>query len=153
MSVEIIRAKILEILQGISIDIGNNIYDYRRHAARMDDYFNLFKDGNKILGWEFYRASTALSTDFARTTSINYESHAWFIHGIMSVDDSSASEKLFDSKIEKIRDTFRSKIDLDGVAFEISPMVLTNSTHMMSSLVLCHSCELSFSTTEEVQWR
>ena len=155
MSEALVRAEILSVMNGISATIGTKIYDYMRlpndkGIVSWASYLSAFKDGSKILGWQIYR--TACS-EINSTTTINIRTHTYAIEGFMSLDDSAATEKTFQTYIEKICETFRPLINLNGKAFQTNPVQVIVIEARMFGEVLCHRVGMTYEVQEEIQWR
>jgi len=155
MSEALIRTEIKSVMTGISATIGSKIYDYMRlpndkGIVSWKSYLDAFKDGTKILGWQIYRTSCL---EINSTTTINLRTHTYMIEGFMSLDDSAETEKTFQTYIEKICDTFRPLINLNGKAFLSNPIQVLVIEARMFGEVLCHRVAMSFDIQAEIQWR
>jgi len=155
MSEALIRAEIKSVMTGISGTIGSKIYDYMRlpndkGIVSWKSYLDAFKDVSKILGWQIYRTSCL---EINSTTTINLRTHTFMIEGFMSLDDSAETEKTFQTYIEKICETFRPLIKLNGKAFQTNPVQVIIVEVRMFGEVLCHRVAMTYDVQEEIQWR
>lgn len=149
MSLEVIRTEIKNIMLGID-SVGSKVHDYERWAKTWEDYLAFFKSNGLIKGWTITRTSTP---EIESTTTSNMRTHTFLIRGYYSLDDSAASEKVFQSIIEDVATAFRTKQTLNGKAFDSGPLQVSLVSAVMFGAVLCHYCELKLSVQEEEQWR
>lgn len=149
MSLSTIRAEIVTILSGVA-GVGPNIHDYERYAAHWTDYLALFKDTDKILGWVITREKT-IETEVSNAN--NMRTHTFVIRGFLSLDDSAATEKIFQDLIEAICDEFRPNIRLNDTAFDTFPIQVDIQEPRMFGSVLVHYTEMRKDIQEEIQWR
>ena len=141
-----IKAKILTVA-----DIGT-VHTYQRYAKEASKFATLYKFGDpaRIQGWNISRVSTReLLTDIDRHAVF----HSWRIRGYMSLEDADATEELFDTKIEQIRDAFRADDDLGDLIFScVNPESLEAGVQVLDQRpvllagVLCHHAELGLMT-------
>ena len=155
MSEALIRAEIKSVMVGIGTTIGTKIYDYMRlpndkGIVSWKSYLDAFKDTDKIRGWQIYRTSCL---EINSTTTINLRTHTYMIEGFMSLDDSTETEKTFQTYIEKICETFRANIKLNAKAFQTNPIQVLIIEARMFGEVLCHRVAMSYDVQEEIQWR
>lgn len=143
-------AQVKSILEGVT-DKGI-VHDYSRWARDWGNFLDLFKVSSptdQIRGWEITRTSTPEVTETSRT---NKQTHSFTIRGYMSLDDSAATEKVFQALVESVADAFRNKPDLNGVALNVSPLQRDVVDFRMFGSVLCHFAECTLNVEEEVQW-
>lgn len=107
----------------------------------------------RIFGWHIRRVGTReLLDDIARW----HVFHSWRIRGFMGIEEADETEKLFDTKIELIRDAFRADDSLGNLLFdttttnaagpkEIGIQVLQCQPVMFCN-ALCHHAELGLTT-------
>jgi len=67
------------------------------------------------------------------------------------VDDSVATETIFQDVIEAIATAFKANPTLNGKAFSSDPLQVDSVGLAMFGSVLCHVCELRLLVQEEVQ--
>lgn len=127
------------------------VHDYERYAKAEKDFRDIYKSGERILGWHVRRVTT-------RETSKIVGRHegliGWRIRGYMSIDDVAQSELEFDALIEAVRAAFRSDQTLGGSVDSIvtpdgqhlAGLQLDDSGPVMFAGVLCHGCTLSLTT-------
>lgn len=149
MSLDAIRTEIKNIMLGID-SVGSKVHDYERWAKTWEDYLAFFESDGLIKGWTITRTSTP---ETKSTTTSNMRTHTFLIRGYYSLDDSAASEKVFQNIIEDIATAFRTKPTLNGKAFDSGPLQVSSVSAVMFGSVLCHYCELRLPVQEEVQWR
>lgn len=149
MSYSGILAKLKTILQGATGVSANYVHDYSRHASDWSVFLSLFKDTNKIHGYEITRRSLLEDAETSRT---NKATHTFLIRGYYSLDDSAGTEKTFQGILENIRTAFRNQITLDDTVLYIDPLQIIIFENRMFGSVLCHYTEINLSVTEEVQW-
>lgn len=144
MSEAAIRTEIYNILSGIA-DNGK-VYDYERNAVDMSAFINFFKDEHgRILGWEIGRkAAPARYDDNAEEAT----THQFYIRGYMGLQDAAATEKLFNAKVEGIRERFRFNFNLNNACELAGPVSVEVIDVRMFGSVLCHYCELSLPAQE-----
>lgn len=142
------RAAIVANMQTVP-DLGQ-VHAYERFAKQDAAFRDLYKSGDRILGWNVRRVSTR------ETSAVMGRYHGqigWRIRGFMSIDDAAASEQAFDSLIDALRDAFRADETLGGaVESTLNPsndevgLQLDDSGPVMFAGVLCHGCTLSLTT-------
>ncbi|GAJ02770.1 unnamed protein product [marine sediment metagenome] len=147
MSLSLIRTEIKTILSGVT-GVGTKVHDYQRWAKTWEDYLSFFKSNGLIKGWEITRRSTP-ETQF--TLNSNLRTHTMVVRGYYSVDDSAATEKVFQDIIEAIAAAFKANPTLNGQAFSSDPLQVDSVGLAMFGSVLCHICELRLLVQEEVQ--
>lgn len=150
-----IRAKIAEKI--FALDNAVAVHEYERYTKNASDLVALYKSGPpenpRLHGWYVRRVGTKeIFVDTGRWSIY----HAWRMRGFMALDDADETEKLFDERIEAIRDTFRYDPDLGGLVFECiaqngeSGVQVISSGPVLFAGVLCHSAELGL-TTQHLQ--
>ncbi len=148
MSLSTIRTQIkTEIEKVITSSIGT-VYDYKRYCNDLAIYKDLFVRNYKVNTWEIERESFS-RTEHGGAGGIEVPTHNFIIRGFYAIDDSSASDKVFqDSYVELICQQFMNNPTLNGVA-DIINMPITG-TIIIKKLgdVLCHCCEIHLSVTE-----
>lgn len=127
-------------------------HTYERYAKEASKFVELYKDASsgRILGFHVRRVATReVLVDTDRWAIY----HAWRIRGYMSLDDADATEELFDTKIEALRDAFRDDDSLGGLVFScVNPqsneagLQLLDHSPVMLAGVLCHKAELALTT-------
>lgn len=151
MSESAIRAQIYSILSGVS-GIGK-VHDYERWSKDWDTFISYFKDtaSGRILGWEIGRRSGREEKTVIGIGDEDQDlSHTFVIRGYMAVDDSAATEKLFNALIEAIAAAFREKTTLNGTATDHEYIQRETIEARMFGGVLCHYAELSLTVTERL---
>jgi hypothetical protein len=140
-----IRQKIYTEISAIT-DIGM-IYDYERWAIDWVTFINLFKNpvSGRILGWEIGRKGAPATYD---SNAEETTTHQYVIRGFMGLKDADGTEKLFNAKIEDIRDKFRFNFTLDGLCEMAGPLSANIIEPRMFGGVLCHYCELDLPVQE-----
>jgi hypothetical protein len=144
-----VRAAIKAKIQGVGA-VGV-VHDYERYAKEISKLKTLYvSPGERLFGWHIRRVTTReFLEDIARWRVVV----GWRIRGFMAIDDADATEKLFDTKIEAIRDAFRADESLGGILFsctdpqsdETGVQVLDHRPVLFGD-VLCHFAELSLTT-------
>lgn len=131
------------------------VHDYERFAAEQAKFRTLYLSGvapnQRIQGWHVRRVATretyiALSRWVVR--------HEWRIRGFMAIDDADATEKLFDTLIEAIRDAFRAAPTLTAepdysevvTDEERAGVQVADSGPVMFAGVLCHAARLELTS-------
>lgn len=151
MSLEAVREQIRTILTGVS-GIGV-VHDYERWAAEWPAYLELFsiedETGTRINGWDITRRKTP-----AVTASVTHDSrsHTFLIRGMYGLEDSQASELVFQQLIEDICAAFRAKYQLESTAENTEPVQVDLVENRVFGNMLCHYCELTFTVDEWENW-
>ena len=138
-----IRAAIKAVIDAV-VDIGT-VNDYERYAKKQPDFENFYRAKigtvNQIRGWNIRRLSRReQSPDRGRwVVVIN-----WRVQGYMSLEDSTASEKVFDNLVEQLVDAFRVDDTLGDVVDSTivgqdAGLQIEDSGPVMFGSVLCHS--------------
>jgi len=143
MSETLIRTGIKNLLEAIT-GVGK-VHDYERFTMRPEEFLLLFKDAtsNKIIGWEITRTGA----DVERVTSNKFKIlHHFVIKGYYGLQDSSASEKLFNAVVELIIAKLINNpiADTQGLAI---PQVKTINAQVFGDH-LCHHAEIEYSVRE-----
>ena len=148
MSLSTIRSKIkTEIEEVITSSIGT-VYDFKRYCNDLATYKDLFIRGNKVNTWEIERESFSRN-EHGGAGGIEVPTHNFIIRGFYAVDDSLASDKVFqDSYVESICQKFMNNPTLDGVCDIVNMPIVGNITIKSLGNVLCHSVEIRISITE-----
>jgi len=146
-----IRVAIAEKI--FNLDPSVAVHQYERYTKNASDLVAMYKSGSdgdaRLHGWHVRRFATREELVAVGEWSIW---HSWRIRGFMSLDDADESEKLFDTEIEAIRDSFREDETLGGLVLEnIAPsgeagIQVLASQPVMFAGVLCHSAELGLTT-------
>ena len=141
----------------LAVDATLLVHEYERYTKRMDELLELYVSGDagdkRVHGYHIRRSATReILIDTDRWAIY----HAWRIRGFLGMDDAAATEKLFDTEIEALRDAFRADDTLGGLVFSLSPvgsedqgeigMQVLSSQPVMFAGVLCHSAELGLTT-------
>jgi hypothetical protein len=153
MSESAIRTEIYNILSGVT-DIGK-VYDYERWAANWEAFINFFKTTigavDQIRGWELGRRSAKEEKIVIGIgDDANEISHTYIIRGYMSVKDSLATEKTFNTLIEAVATAFRAVPTLNGLAEDHLYIQVEVIDARMFGSVLCHYTELSLTVIERI---
>ncbi len=150
-----IRKAILLKLKGIAA-IGA-VNDFERFSKSQSDMARMYMYEQSagstqflILGWNIRRTSTReVFIDTGRWECLA----RWRLTGYMALNDQDESEKLFDDKIEAIRDAFRSDQDLGGAVLStIDPSTneagiqVLESGPVLFAGALCHKAALGLTT-------
>ncbi|MEO5626926.1 MAG: hypothetical protein ABIQ70_13035 [Dokdonella sp.] len=153
MSVAAARAAIAARLISVT-DIGV-VHAYERYAsdlARLKQlYFSI--SHNQVRGWYVRRVQTSETGNILSNT---VEHIRWRIVGLMALDDANASELVFDSLIEGVRNAFAADETLGGTVDQCavpdpsgnseSCIQLDDAGPVMFGGVLCHAARLSLNT-------
>ena len=145
MSETMIRQEIFTILSAVP-GIGR-VYDYERWTLDWGKFLELFKDpaSGRVLGWELSRSG--VEAQFLSRIEED-ATHRFTVKGYLGVQDSAATEKLFNGLIEAIRAAFRGNVTLNGMAELVVPVSVPVIEVRTFGSVLCHYCELQISVTE-----
>lgn len=149
MSQATVLAKIKTTLEGVA-NIGQ-VHDYIRWNKDWGDLFTLFRDATseQIRFWDISRKSTPEVAGASRT---NQRTHTFRIRGFMSLDDSEATEKTFQSLVENVATAFRNQPTFGGTVLIVEPLQIDNVDHASIGGVLCHMAECSLVVQEHQQW-
>lgn len=150
MSHDTALAAVKSTLQGVA-NIGN-VHDYVRWHKDWPNMLTMFKvtsPTSQIRTWDISRKSTSETEKACRT---NLRVHDFRIRGFMSLDDSAATEKTFQTLLEAVAAAFRNKPTFSGTVLIVDPLQIENVDHVMVGDVLCHMAECSLRVTEEIQW-
>jgi len=133
-------------------DIGQ-VHDYERYAKGQSDmrgfYEATISGVKQIRGWHLVKLNdrtlnVSLGADDVRTE--------WELRGFMSLDDSTASEKVFLALIEAIRKAMRADPDLGNVAnthdaeSDQAGWQIPEINKVMFAGVLCHHARMRLIT-------
>lgn len=146
-----IRAAIKTKIEGVG-GVAAVVHEYEPYAKSAAALKAKYVTGNpaRLHGYHIRRVATReILDDIARW----HVFVGWRIRGFMGLEDAEATEKLFDTKIELIRDAFRADDSLGGLIFdsmdprsnEIGVQVLDHRPVMFAD-VLCHFAELGLTT-------
>ncbi len=145
-----IRAAIKTLLANVP-DVGV-VHDYERFAKSKKDFQTMYKSGNQILGWFFYRERTEeLDGDTGEVRVLHY----WRFYGFNGLSDSTETAKTFQALVEIIRDAFRADPTLGGVIDDNKNMAqrfgsvglqLDAIENVMFFGILCHRARFSLVT-------
>lgn len=145
-----IRAAIKAKIETVA-DVGV-VHEYERYSKERSKLKALYESGvpARLFGWHIRRVSTReFLEDIARWRVV----HGWRIRGFMSIDDADATEKLFDARVEAIRDAFRTDDSLGNLIFTcIDPqsneagIQVIDHRPVLFCDVLCHHAELGLTT-------
>lgn len=148
MSEAAIRAKIKSTLEGVS-GIGQ-VYDWNRYSRSLAKLLALLRDASgNLLGWEITRRSVS---QVRGTMPSLYRHHTYAIHGIMSVDDASASEKTLQALVDDIMDAFKNDPTLGGVCMNSDPLQVVTIDYEDINGTLYHVIELRLTAIERVAY-
>jgi hypothetical protein len=150
MSTSTIRAAIAATISGIS-GIGL-VHEFERYSKRQSDFVEFFTEGRKLLGWIVQRRGTeerAAAVDYNRVID------RWEITGFMALEDAAQTELTFNTKIDEIRDAFRSDETIGGVVESIQVnglygVQVDGIEPVMFGATLCHRARLSLSTVTTI---
>ncbi len=117
MNLAAIREQINVILRGVP-DIGS-VYDYERLAADWNVFISRFTDADGLInGWTISRVATPERW----LTNRDYERvYEMVMRGYFGLEDASASEIVFQNRIEAICDEFRGNDTLNGTCETTCP--------------------------------
>lgn len=130
------------------------VHHYQRNLTALETVKTEFFDHNlgRIAAWTVSRES------FTDTQSSNIENtrvSTWVLRGYMSVEDSQATEVLFQQVIDHIGAAFRPQDDLGDTVELIQPVQARTIGYTMlgkpDSGILCHSAELVLQVQEFYQ--
>ena len=130
------------------------VHHYQRNLNALETVKAEFFDHNlgRIAAWTCSRES------FTDTQSSNIENtrvSTWVLRGYMSVEDSQATEVLFQQVIDNICEAFRPQDDLGDTVELIQPVQARTIGYSMlgkpDSGILCHSAELVLQVQEFYQ--
>lgn len=126
-----------------------NVHLYQRLAQDWGTYLARFKDptlGAKAArGWTVSRKSTSEERGISLQ---NLRVYTFTIRGIRSLDDSVASETLFQTDIETVCDKFRETYNLTGTCELAGPPQVTIVDNRDFGGILCHYCEIDVRAQE-----
>jgi len=142
-----------------SVDDIENVYKYERWAASWSKVLELFKtaDDAHYQGWMISRKQTATR----QVTLGEVEAaHVLSIKGIYGLDDSGASETVFQGWLEDLQVEFLdgAHVDLSGACLTINPdwgpmagavgLQIMNVEPRMFGSVLCHYADCRLGVVE-----
>jgi len=124
------------------------VHDYERFLKEQSRLQTLYKSGARIHGYHIRRTRTR---EVQAAIGRYVVDHHWQIRGFLSIEDADATEKLFDTEIEQVRDAFRLDDTLGGVVAttiddEQAGIQVSESGPVMFCDVLCHSARLALTT-------
>jgi hypothetical protein len=138
MSWSAIRDEITSVLSGVS-GIGT-IHNYLRYATSKAEIDTLFVKSGVLNTWMHTRRAMDGQRSTNRETRL---SHQWEILGYYALDDSGASELVFQALWESIETAFRTNVTLNGTAEYVTALDIQEPIgHVMfppgDGGVLCH---------------
>ena len=144
MSLVNIRTEIKTILS--AVDGIGVVHDYVRWANEWSKFLDLFKDSNnKVNGWMISRISTPSKRDNMSTLK---RRHLFRMEGFYGLQDSSATEIVFQGVVEDIQDAFDSQYSLGGHALNSGPVQVIIIENRVFGKVLCHYARLEYEVEE-----
>jgi len=153
MSYETIIDQIAIILDQVS-GAGTKIHKFIRSTQFWNEFFAEYKDGGKILTWEITRLATAEKVWSVQNAAGNepnfHDTHNFAIVGRMSLEDSTASETLFQNILSDIQTEFRKNNDLNGTVIIPKQLQIRSVGHANYGGVLVHHAALTFEAIERV---
>lgn len=131
-----------------SVSGTGKVHDYERFSKEPSKLLELYKSNRRFHGYHVRRVSTR---EVQAAVGRYVVSHGWQLRGFMGIDDADATEKLFDTEIEQIRDALRDDDTLGGL---IATMItddqagaqVIESGPVMFCDVLSHSARLALTT-------
>jgi hypothetical protein len=153
MSLSLIRAEYKSIISGVA-GVGV-VHDYARLATDWKKFLDLFKDvaSGKILGWDISRESTPVVQSYLSGDSpsrVCDRQHVMLIRGYAGLQDSTGSQKTFDTLVDAVWLAILPLHDLNGKALVTTPPVVSLVTERDFGGVLCHYAEIRQSVWEQV---
>lgn len=148
MSLSTIRTQIKTLIQNIITEEIGTVYDYKRFCNDLSTYKELFIKNRKVNTWEIERTSFS-SGERGGSGGIEDKTHDFIIRGFYALDDSLASDKVFqDSYVEPVCQQFMNNPTLNGLV-EIVNLPLTGNISMQKlGDILCHKVEIKIAITE-----
>jgi hypothetical protein len=156
---DFVRDSIIAKLNTIP-DIGQ-VHSYQRYAARtknMADLYSYTPAGATVAqlrGWFVRRVKVV--DKFGPGWMVT-EDTQWLIRGYLAVEDSGASEKVFDGLIDQVRGAFRIYAELEDTQLTAGAFTtrvenqsgasLEDSAPVLFCDVLCHSAKISLITRQ-----
>ncbi|PCJ88609.1 MAG: hypothetical protein COA54_02510 [Thiotrichaceae bacterium] len=145
-----IRVAIKAVMESV-VDIGV-VHDRERYATKKSEFDTLFKSGDKLLGWFFFRERTAeMDGDTGEVRRVHY----WQIYGFYSLSDAGGTALTFQDLVEDVAAAFRGDPTLGGVVDDNKNMDQTfgpvgiqvdGIENVMFAKTLCHRARLSLVT-------
>ena len=143
-----IRTALCALLASVP-DIGH-VYAFERYAREEAKFRELYIDhNNQLRGWHVRRAATQERTLGIGRTLVK---HTWRVRGYMALNDTLASELVFDTLIEALRDVVRADPGLGGLCQQNPAddgddgLQVIDSSPALFCGVLCHTATLELST-------
>lgn len=130
------------------------VHDYARLATDWGTYIARFKDeSGRILGWEITRARVS-----EHRRGATFRHHTFVLRGFMGLQDSAATDKLFQALVEEVCAAFRDTAAplsapwsyQNADAHEQTPTQVPVIDERMFGQVLCHYAEIHLSITERI---
>lgn len=132
------------------------VHLYERYAKDLPSLKVLFQPApnEALCGWFIRRVST-------RETGIAIPRYLevceWHVHGFMALDDSNATDLIFDDLLEGLRDAFRANLTLNGTVQKCGLLQanaergvqIDDAGPFKFAGVLCHGARLRLTTTRE----
>jgi len=135
----------LGAVEGIGV-----VHDYDRWAVDWKTILDRLKDPEgRINAWTISRTKT---DDIEDTRSHNLRIHHWRIRGVYGLKDANATELTFQDLVEDICDAIRAKRGFNGTVDRSSAVQVPMIDVRMFGGVLCHYCELTFTTEGDEAW-
>jgi len=115
MSRESAIKTVLESVPAVGI-----VHGYTRWAINWDNFLAMFTTGGKINGWMLSRQSvTRHRTAYSEVQA----AHIYVINGMYGLDDTNASETVFQGILDSVQTAFQGNPTLSGACDTINPEV------------------------------
>lgn len=154
MSLLAIRTAIRDVVAAVANT--GVVHTYERYAKDMAALKALYQTApnGPLCGWYVRRENTR---EVGIAIPRYVEVVQWRLQGFMALDDSAASELVFDDSIEGIRDAFRADTHLGGLVTKLGVLGATaergvqldDAGPVMFAGVLCHAARIRLTTTRE----
>lgn len=149
-SYETILEKVRVTLAGVTA-IGN-VYDYVRWHKDWPNMLSMFKVTSPTAQIRFWDISRVKTPEQNKVSKENDRQYTFRIRGFMSLDDSAATEKTFQSLLENVCTAFRNKPTFGGTVVNVNPLQVDTVGHAMVGDVLCHMAECTIIVEDEIAW-
>ena len=157
MSLDIIRAELKTILEGVS-GMGK-VHDYQRLTHEWKTYQKLFTKDSLVNMWEIERPEVSrwIAATLGPNGGVERVIHHFILRGFYRINDEQESEKTFQNIVEGVCQSFRAvpQLALTDPPAEMvyesdkSPLGATVFKDMLG-VVLCHVAEVNISVQEKV---
>lgn len=134
------------------------VYDYERFTNDYSGFLDFFKTVyggvERVFGWTVaYSGQSREPVSFSTTVTTT----RWLIRGFMSLDDSAATEKLFETEVQSVMDALDAAASLHTAAsaYDAALHYTGRAQNQLSELrligsVLCHYAEVTVEIQEKV---